>query len=346
MDEKQIPLGGTAIKPVGWDRTGWEKFRYFLYNPDTGAFLSRTPESWLKIILFYIIYYSLLTIFWIACLQIFFTTLPEGRPRWLLSESIIGTNPGLGIRPGMPDSRIDSSLFVISAASEDMKPTNDDGEGDKNADYVQRITNFLGKYNNSTGMSDCTEAENRVRAPEEKNCLFDKSVLGACAKKPYGYVVQYPDTNVVEPCFFLKFNKIFDWNPVPVNASELDEPAFNKMTPQLKARIRRSSDINYLWIDCDGRYPADREAVEIEYFPPHQGIPLKYFPFRGGQYQPPLIAIKVHQVNPQGETGTQSVNYGQLIHLECRAWYHGVVHDTKDKLGLVQFDLMLEPVSE
>ena len=35
--------------------------------------------------------------------------------RWLLSESIIGTNPGLGIRPGMPDSRIDSSLFVISA---------------------------------------------------------------------------------------------------------------------------------------------------------------------------------------------------------------------------------------
>ena len=77
-------------------------------------------------------------------------------------------------------------------------------------DYVCQIhpiNDFLGKYNNSTGMSDCTEAENRVRAPEEKNCLFDKSVLGACAKKPYGYVVQYPDTNVVEPCFFLKFNK-------------------------------------------------------------------------------------------------------------------------------------------
>merc|ERR1712130_1029825 len=36
-------LGGTAIKPVGWDRTGWEAFRYMLYNPDTGEVLTRTP---------------------------------------------------------------------------------------------------------------------------------------------------------------------------------------------------------------------------------------------------------------------------------------------------------------
>merc|ERR1711971_826214 len=42
-------LGGTAIKPVGWDRTGWEAFQYMLYNPDTGEVLTRTPLSWLKI---------------------------------------------------------------------------------------------------------------------------------------------------------------------------------------------------------------------------------------------------------------------------------------------------------
>ena len=47
------PLGGTAIKPEGWDRSGCEAFKYFLYNPDTGAILSRTPMSWAKIILFY-----------------------------------------------------------------------------------------------------------------------------------------------------------------------------------------------------------------------------------------------------------------------------------------------------
>ena len=50
-------LGGTAIKPVGWDRTGWEAFQYMLWNPDTGEILTRTPLSWLKITVFYCIYY-------------------------------------------------------------------------------------------------------------------------------------------------------------------------------------------------------------------------------------------------------------------------------------------------
>jgi hypothetical protein len=32
---------------------------------------------------------------------------------------------------------------------------------------------------------------------------------------------------------------------------------------------------------------------------------------------------------------------GQLIHVECRAWFHGVKHDTKDMSGLVRFEVML-----
>ena len=35
-------------------------FRYFLYNPETGEILSRTPISWAKIIIFYCIYYTCL----------------------------------------------------------------------------------------------------------------------------------------------------------------------------------------------------------------------------------------------------------------------------------------------
>ena len=89
-------LGGTAIKPVGWDRTGWEAFQYMLWNPDTGEILTRTPLSWLKITVFYCIYYCCLAGFWIACLNVFFATLPEAHdgPRWLKEDSIIGVNPG------------------------------------------------------------------------------------------------------------------------------------------------------------------------------------------------------------------------------------------------------------
>jgi len=73
----------TAIKPVGWDRSGCEAFQYFLYNPETGEILSRTPLSWAKIIIFYCIYYTCLAAFWIGCLHIFFLTVPEAHPRLL-----------------------------------------------------------------------------------------------------------------------------------------------------------------------------------------------------------------------------------------------------------------------
>ena len=53
-----------------------------IYNPDTGEILTRTPKSWLQITAFYLVYYSLLAAFWLVCLQIFFLTLPEGKPRY------------------------------------------------------------------------------------------------------------------------------------------------------------------------------------------------------------------------------------------------------------------------
>ena len=47
-------------------------------------------------------------------------------------------------------------------------------------------------------------------------------------------------------------------------------------------------------------------------------------------YHSPLVAI---QVAPKSQ--------GQLVHMECRAYYRGVKHDKKDKLGLVQFEVQL-----
>lgn len=337
-----VNLGGTAIKPEGWDRTKWESFKNFLYDPKKGAFFSRTPSSWVKIILFYTIYYSVLTVFWIGCLQAFFATLPEGQPRWLLDESLIGSNPGLGMRPRMPDSQIDSSLYLLAAGSEDMEQTNEEGEGLKNVDYAVRMKHFLERYENTTGMVDCSNEPNQVRSKDQDYCIFDTTVLEECTQFPYGYVVDHQATNVAEPCFLLKFNKLFNWEPVPVNETKLDDPEYAKMSDTLKNRIRKSMDKNYLWVDCAGRFAADSEALDIEYFPAKQGIPLKYFPFRGGLYNHPLVAIKVRQTQKDADG---RVNYGQLLHLECRAWFDGVVHDTKHKAGLVQFEILLAPMN-
>ena len=60
---------------------------------DTGAIMGRTPMSWLLITVFYIIYYTFLTAFFILMLQVFFTTLDEKRPTWTMEDGgLIGVS--------------------------------------------------------------------------------------------------------------------------------------------------------------------------------------------------------------------------------------------------------------
>jgi len=341
-------LGGTAIKPPGWDRKGFEAFQYMLYNPETGEVLTRTPLSWLKIFVFYVIYYGLLTCFWIASLQIFFVTLPEIEegPRWKQDWGIIGKNPGLGIRPGPTDVRIDSHMYFINSTDKDWEPTDDDGEGDKNVDYAVRMQKYMeSNYNSTAGLTDCDD-ENRVRGHGELGCKFDLSELGDCQEFPYGFVQDPddPDDSGISPCFFFKLNKIFEWEPTPVDPANLDAidnstrlPIYKDMPETLKKHIKNqeSNDPNMIWVDCQGIHAADKEKLDITYFPDHQGIPVKFFPYRGGNYQPPLVAIKF---NRPERTTTE----GQLIHVECRAWFDKVQHSRRDKMGLMKFEVYFD----
>merc|ERR1711971_459776 len=83
-------------------------FKYMLFDPDNGTILTRTPLSWLKITVFYLLYYTFLACFWIACLVVFFQTLPEEEsgPKWQQDWGLIGKNPGVGLRPRNTDERI------------------------------------------------------------------------------------------------------------------------------------------------------------------------------------------------------------------------------------------------
>lgn len=48
--------------------------------------------------------------FFVALFLIFTSTLKDGRPKYELKESLIGTNPGLGFRPMPPESNVESTL--------------------------------------------------------------------------------------------------------------------------------------------------------------------------------------------------------------------------------------------
>jgi len=326
-------LGGTAIKPEGWDRTGWESFKYMLYDPNTGAILTRTPLSWLKITIFYLIYYSLLAGFWIACLFIFFQTLPriEDGPKWQQDWGLIGNNPGVGLRPRNTDYRIDSQMFVLTDGDTNTHMSQRKGEGDINADYAERVNLFFKNYE---------------KTPSEGYQKFEPSSLEFCGSHPYGYVGEK-----VTPCVYLKLNNIFGWEPEPVDCgaegefSEIDglekDICPKSLVEHLKSPEAIAAGTNNIWIDCKGRNPADKEALEdgIEYFPKSRALPFKYFPYLGRKdkgdpdnvgYHAPIVAAKI---SPKYK--------GQLIHIECAAYFRGVVHNRKDKMGLVQFEMVL-----
>lgn len=318
-------LGGTAIKPV--ERHGWERVRYFLHNPETGAFCSRTPKSWFLIFLFYVIYYSCLAGFWYGMLQIFFLTLNDETPKWMKEESIIGVNPGMGVRPRQADSRIDSSMYLFNGNWNGEK-TNDI-EQDSDAGFAARMSDFLERtlVEGQSGAVNCSDEDlNKPRDKSQPPCIFDSSSFGACAKFPYGY----SKDSGLNPCVIVKLNKIFGLVPQPFEAND-DLPA--AIPEAVRNLIKNPGEPRRVYIECHGENAADEEALStITYFPSHQGVPMGFFPHQ----------VRSNLISPAVAVQFQNVPRGQLLHIECKAWFKGVVHERKERMGLVHFELLIE----
>jgi len=324
-------LGGTAIKPP--ERHGWEKISYLIYDKDTGEILTRTPKSWALIFIFYVIYYSLLACFWYGMLQLFFLTVPTDNPKYQQDDSIIGSNPGVGIRPGQADQKLDSSMIFLKKDDQDTEPTDDNGEGLKNADWAKRYDIFLKKYENITNtVEDCSNI------PEGQSCRFVKSVLGDCATHPYGYLASGSKTP--EPCVLLKINRIFGWEPEVYSDDDLKEAQKENedypedvMPKEVADLIKK--DKTKIYIDCLGENPFDREQLKgkMSYFPTHQGISFDYFPYKhaGKNYHNPLVAVQF-----------KGLEAGVLYHIQCKLWAKEVRHSKKERAGLVHFEIFLD----
>ena len=88
--------------------------------------------------------------------------------RWLLSESLIGANPGVGVRPPTSDLHIDSSMYLLNSQDNDRSPSNREGEGEKNIDYARRMELHMKTYENNSGLVTCDGSNVRIISPFNK----------------------------------------------------------------------------------------------------------------------------------------------------------------------------------
>lgn len=312
-------LGSTAIKPV--ERKGFDKIKYFLYNPDNGEFLTRTPKSWALITLFYLVYYTALAGFWALMMTVFFTTIDYNRPTYIGRESVIGESPGLGLRPIQKEEFVDSSMIVFNVDNQE-----DVGHVQGWGGWVSRLDHFLDEYRNASlaregGGRDCTRED---PANEASGCKFDLGVLGRCGGGGYGYQAGHP-------CVFLKLNKIFGVKNEPYDNPDKvpgDMPA--ELADHIRSLPQDQRD--QVWVDCHGEYPSDEEVLgDVAYFPATRGFPARYFPYMNQpDYVSPLVAV---QFSPKAK--------GVLVHIECRAWAKNIGYSRRDRIGLVHLEVMV-----
>jgi sodium/potassium-transporting ATPase subunit beta len=269
---------------------------------------------------------------------IFLQTVPLDEPKWQTSNSLIGESPGLGLRPKNSEDLIDSAIIMFNTKSKAAR-TPKEKLTDKVASYQEwtaRITKFLKVYKNETENNkrlDCSQ----TKVTSKHGCKFDVVQLeNQCGEggkldedgnSQFGY-------DKGSPCVFLKLNRIFGLENTPYNASDLPEA----MPKELKKHIKEQSDQNQVWVNCQGKYPADKEMLQgkdaITYFPKSKGFPSNYFPYRNQEdYLSPLVAVKFNPLK------NKATGFGQLIHIECRAWAQNIGYDRRDKIGISVFEL-------
>jgi len=173
---------------------GFSNFAKFLFNRETGQVMGRSGESWLKIGVFYLIFYGFLAAFFSAMLTVFLKTIndpADGGPK--LTQFIEN-------KPGLTYTKLGRTLA-------DIKTMKDAANQTALIDsYNNTVTSMLSKF---SGKDVCVDSDTGM--PADKDCSFNTTMLGDCglkAQPKYGI-----DTK--KPCVYVKINKVYNWVPEP-----------------------------------------------------------------------------------------------------------------------------------
>lgn len=180
--------------------------KIFLWNPETREFMGRTADSWGRILLYYLVFYSFLAGLFALCMHVMLLTLSPYTPKYRDRVA----PPGVMIRPHV--NKILEINFSFGNP-QSWKP------------YVNNLEQFLGAYNDSVQERKnavCTPGSYFIQDTEESTmkraCQFKRSLLKNCSgleDQTFGYSRGHP-------CILLKMNRIIGYRPgygTPVTVS-------------------------------------------------------------------------------------------------------------------------------
>ncbi|XP_046961710.1 sodium/potassium-transporting ATPase subunit beta-2-like [Vanessa cardui] len=318
MPNSKIEQFEMETKPL--KKTSKQKFSDFFYNEETGAIMGRTPESWGKIIIFYVIFYIVLSALFAICMVTFLQHFINPRvPRLQQEYSLIGTSPGLGFRPLPPDVR--STLIWYKGTGYDSYKY-----------WEDQLIDFLSVYKKKGQTAGAGQniynCNFKNLPPPGKVCDVDIRGLAPCIDE------NHFSFHKSSPCIFLKLNRIYGWRPEFYNETSVLP---TEMPLDLQYHIKNITDFNrddanMVWVSCHGETPADKENIGPIRYLPSPGFPGYYYPYNNAEgYLSPLVAVHL-----------QRPRTGIVINIECRAWARNIKYNRRDGLGVVHFELMIE----
>lgn len=309
--------------------------KQFLYNSETGEVMGRSALGWLKLLIFYLIFYGCLAGFFSMMLAIFFINISGTVPKYYNDDGLIKSSdrskstPGMGIRP-MPDYETTLITFQANQAA-------------SYAEYTDHIRAFLKSYQHENQGQDSTRKTcTKTNGPNDvKGCTFKvEDKLGDCGQINTQSDMGY---DAGTPCVIIKMNKIFGWVPEPYDCSKpekncgmtADQMKFFKSTGRPGVDVTQVFDGYNVPVTCEGINPADKENIlGIEWHPSsYQGsFPSFYYPFLNQRnYIAPLVAARFN------------VTRGVLVMVRCRVWAKNIENtDFNSKEGAVHFELMVD----
>ncbi|XP_023708792.1 sodium/potassium-transporting ATPase subunit beta-2 isoform X1 [Cryptotermes secundus] len=295
-----------------------ESWKRELWNPETRQILGRTGKSWGGVFIFYVIFFSALAAMFAICMKGMLWFMDDKRPRYLLDDSIIGSNPGLGFRP-ISDEVSAGALIWYQASNESNYRR-----------WTDQLDKFLEPYHVAQklpGGGKNQQVCDFDQPPQDgKVCEVNVKNFQPCTMEMgYGF-------NRSSPCIFIKLNKIYGWVPEFYERNKLPED----IPEDLKIHILKTNpkELNQVWVSCKGDSPSDSENMGPISYIPGRGFPGYYYPYTNiDGYLSPLIAI--HLARPKLNT---------VINIECRAWAKNIkyFHQQGHRQGSVLFEVMID----